>query len=289
MSARTLARPAFGAALLTFVMALFACATPAQAAWYQDTDYSDKQRNGYLFAAWTNGWNNSRGYFTRTYDVSNSGVSYLWLNFKQTGNGVGSTGADAGVGRAIPARRMSEMIDTNGSKVNDGVYYRFTEKINARNNDDFWIQGPKTIVTEYNGWGGLNGQYECYIVDSSNRSRDWIASHYGLSWKSSGNYDGTTYHFYTRDLWTGSELIKQIFTMRQDWRGSWDDNGRRVIQGWTPTNWIMRQWRTAGLIPNDGVDGKTWYCLGWKVNIETEGEFWDSECGWSYLSLPYNY
>ena len=253
-------------------------ATPvaAEAATQKTNDTNGYDAGRYFISAWVSGWDYNRGSFTRTWQTSNNGnnLDYLWLNFNQNAN-PNYVGFDAGAGwNTYGGTKVNRLIDTNKNEVNQGVYYKFQHTISAQGSG-FWIQGPKTIISSTQYYSGLDRQYECYIVDSANISSDEIVRRYGLNSQGESKHGGKVYKHYTRTLQAGNDTIYQVFSIRQGYRGN-------RSTGWTSTNWIMRQWQRRGMVPGH------YYNLGWKVNLETDGNFNASNCGWSYLSLPKN-
>lgn len=235
--------------------------------------------NGYVFgnyfiSAWETGWDYSKGSFTRTWDgnTGNDELWYLWMNLDhaRTNNYVGF---DAGVGRNIASgTQVSDLSSYNDSykspKIGRGVYYRFTDNLSPLG-DAYWWMGPKTIISESPYYQGLDYQYECYVVDNANISPQQLVNRLGLQYVSEGNYNGSVYKHYRVNL----GLIRQVWSIRQNYRS----------EGWSSANWIQRQWYLDGLVPWN------YYNLGWKINVETAGAYGQgSNCGFSYLSLPWN-
>ncbi|MEM7625261.1 MAG: hypothetical protein AAF333_06505 [Planctomycetota bacterium] len=252
------------ASLCLVASCLAAVSVPAAAQIQKCNDTNGYVYGQYFVTAWTQNYN---GWYCRTWDGNNNDqIWYLWINLQQNST-TQSAGFDAGVGRnESGGTRLTRMDDSD--RINRGMYYKFTNGLIPQNGANYYM-GPKTIVSTTQFYSGLNGQYECYIVDNSNLSPSAFANNYNLQYVSQGTYDGATYKHYSRQL----GQINQVFSIRQNYR----------TQGWSSVNWIQRQWVLSGLVP-----GSAWN-LGWKINIETAGKFANgSECGFTDLNLPWN-
>ena len=276
--------------LVAAALTLLAPAAPVEAATSKTNDTSGYVAGSYYTSAWTWGWDYNRGSFTRTWQTSNNGknLDYFWINWNQNRN-PSYVGFDAGVGWNIPGgTEVIDLIGTNPrTKIKQKLWYKWTKNISPQSGG-FWLMGPKTIIYEKKYWDNqldLDRQYECYIVDDSNLSRSDLVKEYGLTARGSNTYitkntknDGKRirYYHYTRTLKHGAGFdVYQVFSIRAKYRGN---NSR----DFTAVNDIMRHWKIRGLVPGH------YYNLGWKINIETDGNFNASECGCSYLSFPKN-
>ncbi|MEL7088237.1 MAG: hypothetical protein AAGL98_07310, partial [Planctomycetota bacterium] len=218
----------------------------------------------YFISAWTQNYN---GWHCRTWDGNGRDqVYYFWINMQQN-TASGSSGYDAGIGKnEYGGTRLTRMDDND--RINRGMYYKFDNGLRPRSGG-YWWMGPKTVISTTQYYSGLDGQYECYLVDNSNLAPDDIVSKLGLQYVSEGNYDGSLYKHYKVKL----NQINQVWSIRQNYRN----------EGWSSVNWIQRQWVLSRLVPRNA------YNLGWKINIETAGKMASgSNCGFSYLNLPYN-
>lgn len=263
----------------SFILSLLGClaiswvAADAAAAVQKTNDTNGYTFGNYWLPAWTQNFNfNNGSTFTRTWDgnTSQDRIDYLWVNYKQTSTST-SVGFDAGVGRNVATgTKVADLSGDGVSKINRGVYYKFTNNL-VPQNGGYWWMGPKTLIYQQNQYSnsiGLNNQYECYIVDNASISRSQMVSQLGLTYRGQGNYDGSTYYHYTVRLGN----INQVWSIRGNFRN----------QGWVSTNWIQRQWYQSGLVPWN------YYNLGWKMNVEMAGKFAPGDCGFTHLNLPWN-
>ena len=239
------------------------------------TGYSDGR---YFLPAWTANFDFDRGGFTRTWRISDDGeeIEYLRVELEQTKT-QGFVGFDAGVGRGHAAgSRVAEMA-ADEATLDKGVGYTFAADMRPLADDDFWIQGPKTVISSTPDWVTLVGEHECYIVDTASHDMAWIVEEYDLEHVASDTYDvdgePVTYHHHVRDLNSPDGVIHQVFSFRDGWQSA----------GFAPTNRIMADWMKHEIVPGDS------YNLGWKVNVETDGAFAKgSYFEWTDLELPDN-
>ena len=216
----------------------------------------------HFISAWTQNFN---GWHCRTWDGNdNNKVWYLWVNFEQK-NTSKSSGYDAGIGRNVSAGTKVSRLQKD-DRINRGMYFKAQPKLTT-NNGGYWWMGPKTIISSTQYYSGLDGQYECYVVDNSNYSQADLVKELGLKWKSNGRYDGSNYNHYYKSL----GKINQVWSIRDNYRN----------EGWSSCNWIQNQWQASGLVPGH------YYNLGWKINFESAGKV-KGEIGFTNLNMPWN-
>jgi hypothetical protein len=180
-------------------------------------------------------------------------VSYLSAVVNMTAGGY-----DAGVGRAGVSSKKVDSI-----AIGQAVEGKFNYSVSGNGH---WWAGPKTIISSTSNYTGLDGQYECYIIERAEKGPNDLVSYFGGTYKGQGTYDGSVYKHYT----TKYGKINQIWSVRQSYR-----NG-----GYTSVGYIMKDWRKLGIVPN-------WYCLGWKYNVEYNSAN-NGYLSMNYLKLPYN-
>ena len=250
--------------LLSVCLLLAFMAPNAQAAKEQICNNTRGQSTGSFYvSAWTQQFS---GWHCRTWDRSSwRQMDYFWVNVKQD-NTSNSSGYDAGVGRNQPTgKRVNDML--KNSDLNKQMGYRVAITIDNIDSNAYWWVGPKTIISSTSSYSGLDGEYECYIVDSSNLDRKTLARRLGgMTWRGSTGMNGSRYHHYTKKL----GQINQVWSIRNAYRRS----GPQSI------NKIQKAWKDFGLVPGQH------YNLGWKINVETSGKI-EGAFGFTYLSLPW--
>jgi hypothetical protein len=204
-------------------------------------------------SAWK--WNFSSGYFCRSYSGD---CDYLRVDLDEPA----SAGSDGGVGKNVSSGKIVDTMAI-GLGVDAAISYSVT-------GGGWWWAGPKTIISSSQYYSGLNGQYECYIIERASVNPSTVVSKLGLNYKGEATYDGSVYKHYTVLLTLGSDKINQIWSIRQNYRSS----------GWTSVGYIQQKWRALGIVPN-------WYNLGWKYNVEFSG----AQKGYfqmDHFNLPWN-
>jgi hypothetical protein len=215
----------------------------------QDKGFSQKYTATHTIFAWKSD-NYSGSSFVRSWDGD---ISYLWTDVKMSAGGV-----DSGVSKSNVSSKKVDSI-----AVSQAVEGTLEASVSGAGH---WWAGPKTIITSTSTYTGLDGQYECYIIEKAEKTPSALVTYMGGTYKGEGTYNGSVYKHYT----TKYGKINQIWSIRQTYR-----NG-----GYTSVGYIMKDWRKLGIVPN-------WYCLGWKYNVEFNGAN-DGYVGMSYLKLPFN-
>ena len=236
------------AAVLLVAFAACAASPPAAAEKQATNNTKTYTAGGNRVTAWSEGFG---GWQTRTWGDDGS---WLWVNFDMTKGAY-----DAGIGR-----NLASGARVDGQAVGKGVKAKVS--VSGVGGSGYYWLGPKTIISSTPSYSGLTGQYECYIVEKSNKSPAWLVDKVGLKLRGRGTYDGSVYKHYTKTY----RGILQIWSIRQRYR-----NG-----GYTSVGYIQRDWRRLNLTKN-------WFNLGWKYNVEVNGQL-KGEIGFSDLSLPGN-
>ena len=209
--------------------------------------------------SWRQGFN---GRSWISWDGNHRDVWWLWVTVRQN-----SGGFDAGVGWNV----------ATGTKANQiwhlqTMNYNFTT--NATGSGDWWM-GPKTLIYYRDKWDNdveLAGQYECYVIENSNRS----PTHFKQLYESFGEtfvkrfskkYSGVWYDHYVATL----GQTNQIWCFRRSYRSS----------GVVPIGLFRDDWMRRNMVPGD------WYDLGWRINVETAHQV-NGEFGFTNLYLPPN-
>ena len=187
--------------------------------------------------AWSNGLS---GWACRSYDNP-----FTWLVVETD---MKSGGYDAGFGKSYTSTKLDNISSSITVKSD-------ITKLVTPTGAGHWWSGPKTIISTTPNYTSLDGNYECYIVETAEKSpENLIANVGGASTRVRKNdivVGSGTYKTWTIQL----GKIHQIWSIRSTYR-----NG-----GTTSVGAIQKAWRNQGLVDN-------YYSLGWKYNIEFTGE-----------------
>ena len=251
------------------------------------------------------------------FDINSGGAKIIWqeggnpkqfsrfqFGYYQKNLGVGF---DVGVGKNTSTRKVAD-LSTEGHNgwtspaLDRTLGLKFTNNLKPRDaglptaQKSYWWMGPKTIIFSRTSWDEkpvphadkLAGEYECYIVVNSNLTRDELKQRSNLIYVGNNQY-GTgasrdVYHHYVTSLpFTGTDgqpkQINQVWTIKDTYSNEVD----------VPVNRIQRDWMTQNH-PNTGTAMVPWnfFNLGWKINLETSGQFSSGSAGWDGLRLPSN-
>ena len=204
-----------------------------------------------------------------------SKFDWLWFNYYQD---LPNEGMDIGVGRISTVELAPPVweLSTEDHEGYQSPRYNQTLDFTFKNNlkpGPFatWWMGPKTIVYSHREWElkenpGLGGEYECYIVNASNLTREDLAERLGLTRVGGGFFGQHYYHHYvtTRDSEREGGTINQVWSIRHQYS---TDESTQITQDTVPVNQIQGAWMQMGLVPYN------FYNLGWKINIEFAGPF----------------
>ena len=218
-----------------------------------------------------------------------SNFNWFWFSYNQQ---LPDRGFDVGVGRLNDNAIMVADLATenyNGWQApgyNRTLDFEYVDNLDPSNVGAFWWMGPKTIIYSYPTWTDkpvpdadrLGGEFECYIINNASLPRDELANRLGLQYQFGRAYDnGDFYHHYTNTrVFQGTDgqpkTIFQVWTVK--------DNFTNVDS--VPVNQIQGHWMTEGLVP--------WYFYnqGWKINLETAGQFGSGNGLFLNLALPSN-
>jgi hypothetical protein len=192
---------------------------------------------GHRLGAWTL---NFAGSHTRSYDNT---PGYYRCDFDQTNNG---GGYDITIGRNT----------TGGTRVDScPVTLGANSSIDKKSvtGNGYWWSGYKAIISSTEYYSGLDGQWECYIVENSSLSSSALVTRLGyLTYQGQATYDGSNYKHY-KGVIPGS-TINQMWSIRDNYRDS----------GWCSVGYIQQKWRTYG-VPNN-------WNLGWGRYVEFAGK-----------------
>ena len=151
-------------------------------------------------------------------------------------------GYDAGVARNEMPTRLSGSFDAPPLRARLDVDLR---------GEGTWWAGPKICVCQTRDWKGLDGNYECYIVEDAKKSPEALAEFFGNHYRGQSVVDGAVYKHYTRP-WEGWQ---QIIAIRQTYRQTGPMNYGEILRYW-----------------HDELDLPDWYLHNPKVGLETWNE-----------------
>jgi hypothetical protein len=220
------------------VAALALAAAPLSYAISVDNDTSNKVIGSHRLGAWKL---NFTGWHTRSYDNT---PGYYRVDFdQQSSNG----GYDITIGKNV----------SGGTKVKNcpvglGADSRIVSK--SITGSGFWWSGYKTIISSTEYYSGLDGQWECYIVDNSSLTPANLVSTLDyLTYLGEANYGGVKYKHYKGTIPGGT--TKQMWSIRSTYR-----NG-----GYCPVGYFQEKWVSYGI-------SDQWWNLGWSRYVEFYGK-----------------
>lgn len=193
----------------------------------------------YRLGAWTMNFNNG-SWHTRSYD-NTPGYYRCDLDLKSSTGGYDITiGKNTSGGTKVSAIPISQYASS---------------KIQSKSvtGSGYWWSGYKTIISQYEYYQTLDGQWECYIVETSSLSASALVTRLGyLTYLGQATYDGSNYKHYKGTI--PGTTINQMWSIRDNYRDS----------GYSAVGYIQQKWVSYGVNSN-------WWQLGWSRYVEFAG------------------
>ena len=155
---------------------------------------------------------------------------------------VTSGGYDAGVA----ANTMPVRVDQTA----DAPPLSATTTVDLRGEGHWWA-GPKFCICETPKWIGLEGNWECYIIEDADMPPADLMNMLGGTYRGRQIVNGDVYLHYTKPWMQWQQAI----AIRQTYRQSGDMHFAEIV----------RYWR-------DNLDVPNWYMHSPKVGLETTGQ-----------------